>query len=109
MTRQTFTVVLALTMIMGCTWVKPTREGDKVRILNASDIANCKQIGETKATLMAKVAGYNRDPRQVQRELDILAQNAAVDMGGDAVTPLDKPRVGKQSYYVYKCAEPEWN
>ena len=98
------TAAAVLVLIGGCTWVKLTPEGDRVRVLDASEVSNCKQLGETKVSLMARVAGYNRDPRQVQRELDALARNAAADIGGDAVVPLGNPHEGKQTFAVYKCA-----
>ena len=90
-------------LVAGCTWVKPTPEGENVRLLSAAEVAKCERIGETTVSLLAKVAGIERNQVKVQRELNTLARNSAADIGGDTVVPLGPPADGKQTFAIYRC------
>jgi len=99
--------ILSLTcgalMMAGCTWVKPTSEGEKVRVLAANEVASCKSLGSTTATIADKVVGIKRKPKKVQKELETLARNSAVDLGGDTVVAVSEVVNGKQTFAVYRC------
>jgi len=103
-------VVSALCIALcACAWVTLTPGGEKVRVLQPSDVATCQELGKTQVSLRAKVAGINRNEEEVAKELSMLARNAAADMGGDTVVPATPVTDGKRTYTVYKCvgaAEP---
>ena len=100
--RRLFLVLLCLS-VCACAWVKLTPGGEKVRVLEASEVSTCKQLGDTTVSLLAKVAGINRNEEQVAKELATLARNAAADMGGDTIVAISPVKDGKRSYSVYKC------
>jgi hypothetical protein len=89
--------------IGACSWVKLTPDGEKVRVLSAAEVTTCKELGNTTVSLLAKVAGINRSEAEVEKELSLLARNAAADMGGDTVVAVGEVKEGKRHYTVYKC------
>ena len=96
-------LTIAVLLIAGCTWVKPTIEGEKVRVLDASEVTSCKSLGSTTASLADKVAGVKRKPQKVQKELETLARNSAAELGGDTIVALSEVLNGKQTFAVYRC------
>ena len=86
-----------------CAWVTLTPSGEKVRVLDASEVSTCKGLGNTTVSLLAKVAGINRNEETVARELSLLARNAAAELGGDTIVPVSPVKNGERSYTVYKC------
>ena len=44
-----------------------------------------------------------RQPTVIAKELQILARNSSVNMGGDTVTPISKIDNGEQTFAVYRC------
>jgi Domain of unknown function (DUF4156) len=95
--------VLLCLSVSACAWVTLTPGGERVRILDAGEVSTCKELGTTTVSLLAKVAGINRNEKEVAKELSLLARNAAADMGGDTVVPISAVNEGKRSYAVYKC------
>lgn len=93
-------VVLVLS---ACTWVEPTAQGEKVRVLSAEEVTKCKKVGQTTVSLLAKLAGIERNAQKVQEELNILARNSAVELDGDTVVPISPVEDGKQTFAVYRC------
>lgn len=89
--------------LVSCTWVKVTEEGEKVSVRDASQVSDCKKVARTTAELRSKVMGINRNKEKVQKELEDLARNAAVDYGGNVVVPESEVKDGKQSFAVYNC------
>jgi hypothetical protein len=97
----------AITLLLpACTWVELTPAGDNVRIVSEAEVANCKRLGTTTATLRDKVLGIERDKEKVQREFNTLARNGAADMKGDTIVPLAPPADGRQQFAVYRCINP---
>ena len=90
-------------VLTACTWVKPTTEGDNVRIVPPDRVADCKQIGDLSVYTKAKVSGVSRKASKVQEELETLARNEAAEMDGDTITASSGIVEGRQSYLVYNC------
>ena len=86
-----------------CAWVKLTPEGEKVRVLDAAEVSTCRELGNTTVSLLAKVAGIKRNEAEVEKELSLLARNAAADTGGDTVVAVGEVKEGKRRYTIYKC------
>ena len=97
---------LLILCLAGCTWVKTTPEGEKVRVLEPSEVGSCKRIGQTTVTGKANVAGIERNQTKVAQELSTLARNSAADIGGDTVVPLTDIQGDRQIFAVYKCIDP---
>ncbi|MCK9531033.1 MAG: DUF4156 domain-containing protein [Gammaproteobacteria bacterium] len=90
-------------LLSACTWVHLTPEGEKVRVLDADEVTQCQMLGRTTVSLAAKIAGIERHPEDVQKELNMLARNSAVDLRGDTVVATSPVENGKQTFAVYRC------
>ncbi|MCW9014229.1 MAG: DUF4156 domain-containing protein [Gammaproteobacteria bacterium] len=101
--RKYILIILLGTTLTSCTWVEPTPESKKVRLLSMDEVKSCKKIGQTIVSLKDKIAGFNRNQEKVQKELEILAQNAAVNLNGDTVVKASEVKDGKQTFQVYRC------
>jgi hypothetical protein len=101
--KSILVIVFLLFLTQGCTWVELTAEGEKVRILGADEVASCKRIGQTISTTAAKVAGITRHENAIRDELQSLARNSAINLGGDSIVPVSEISEGKQTYDVYRC------
>lgn len=86
-----------------CTWVDLTAEGEKVRVLNMDEVAKCQFIGQTTSNTAYKVAGVRRHDNAIQNELESLARNSAVNLGGDTIVAAGDMNEGKQTFQVYRC------
>lgn len=76
---------------------------DRIAVAEPAQVAQCKHIGKTTATVLSKVAFYSRSIDQVDADLLQLARNEAVDEGGDTLVPGERPAVGKRVFEIYKC------
>ena len=85
---------LVLLFSVGCTWVKLTPGGEKVRVLTQDEVVTCKKLGNTRAMLRDEIAGIDRKKEKVQKEMEALARNAAADMGGDTVVAVSEIEEG---------------
>ncbi|MBI1422925.1 MAG: DUF4156 domain-containing protein [Gammaproteobacteria bacterium] len=99
-------LVAAVLGLMACSWVKLTPSGEKVRVLSDAEVAHCKKLGKTTANVTNKVAGLERKEKIVQENLEVLARNAAAEMGGDTIVPIGLVQGGQQTFNVYRCIEP---
>lgn len=100
---RTLCALAGILLASGCSWVKTTPEGEKVRVLDQDEIATCKELGNTTVSLMDKIAGIDRNPQKVEEELRILARNSAARIGGDTVVPASAVENGQQRFAVYRC------
>ncbi len=90
-------------LLGACTWVDLTRQGEQVQVLDATQVSKCEKRGETTVSLLAKLAGIERNADKVQQELNTLARNSAVTLEGDAVVPITSVENGQQTFAVYRC------
>lgn len=105
MIKYNFVAVLFLTVSLtaGCTWVKPTAEAEKVRLVPADRVADCVQKGRVTTSTMSTVSIVNRNPETVKEELVALAQNEAVVNGADTIVAASKVEEGRQTFAMYDC------
>jgi len=94
---------LTILLVGGCTWIKPTTESEKVRVLSTDEVSSCNELGTITASLLDKVIGIKRNQEKVQKELKTLARNSAASMRGDTVVPISDIHDGEQTFTVYKC------
>jgi len=96
--------IIALLAATSCTWVSLSRQGDNVRVVSASEVQGCKNLGQTKVSLRDYLLdGVKRDERKVARELTILGRNSAAEMAGDTIIPASEIVNGSQAFNVFKC------
>lgn len=96
-------LAFALTL-SACTWVELTPSGEKARILTPMEVENCPKVGTTTVQTQDTVGEVvYRSKEKVAQELEILARNAAEELGGDTVVPVSEIEAGQQTFAVYKC------
>ena len=96
-------VLVVLTALHACTWVKPTPEGAEVVVSDSTGVVNCVSKGQVNASLKSRVGAFERKPGKVAGELETLARNEATSMGGDTVVAESDINEGQQTFGVYKC------
>lgn len=95
-------VSLAL-LIPGCTFVSLQTDASHVARIEAPAAPDCEELGITRVEVLHEVGFLTRNPSKVEGELDILARNAAVDLGGNTVVPSGPVEAGKRAYRVLRC------
>lgn len=102
--------IVSLLMLTGIKWVKLTPEGEKVRVLDKNEVTSCKKLGSTTASLVSKIAIWDRNEKKIKQELEYLARNSAAsdfkEQHADTVVPASEIEDGKQKFDVYKCVNP---
>jgi hypothetical protein len=96
----------AAILLSACSTLKLTEGGEKVRVLDPSEVSSCKNLGRTSTSTTSKVV-FDRPEETIAKELLIIARNSAASMGGDTVVPLTVIEDGQQTFVVYKCVNPD--
>lgn len=99
---------LAALLIVGCaSRIKLNNEGEKVRVLDPSEVSTCRELGKTNTSVTWSVVGIERPEEAIAKELRTIARNSAARMGGDTIVPLTIIDKGQQTFVVYKCVNPD--
>ena len=100
---KSFIACFLVLNVAACTWVELSPQGENVRVLATNEVTSCEHVGKTTAVTAAKLAGFERHADKVQTELNTLARNSAIEIGGDTVVAVDRPVEGRQVFEVYRC------
>lgn len=103
--KQSGKLVLSLVLVAlasGCSFVKLTRGGENVAVLQMNEVGNCEQLNSTTVSVLSKVV-VNRSPQKVATELRTLARNHAAERGGDTIVATSAVANGEQSFNIYRC------
>ena len=103
MLLRSLAVVCLIALAGGCSWVKSTEPGDRVRVASAGEVEGCAAAGTTHVSVMDKLGILERNQAKVAGELATLARNSAVQLGGDSVVPISEIVDGTQTFAVYQC------
>ncbi len=104
--KTNITIIAATILLSACSTMKLTDGGEKVRVLDPSEVESCRELGKTNNSVTARVV-IERPAETVAKELRIIARNSASRMGGDTIVPLTVIEAGQQSFVVYKCINPD--
>ena len=104
--KTNITVIAATILLSACTTLNLTSGGEKVRVLDPSEIDTCRELGKTNNSVTSKFI-FERGEDAVAKELRIIARNSAARMGGDTIVPLTVIEAGQQTFVVYKCINPD--
>ncbi|MFL0799939.1 MAG: DUF4156 domain-containing protein [Agarilytica sp.] len=96
-------VIILVTGLAACQWVKPTEGADQVSLVKRAHILNCEKLGSTTSTVKEKVGIVKRKERKVVDELVTLAKNEAAGIGGDTIVANGTLQEGKQAFDIYRC------
>ena len=97
---------MAPLLFAGCKLIEVTPEAEKVRVLEANEVTQCKRLGKTTVSVLSKAGIIERKGEKVQKELADLARNSAAEMGGDTIVPMTDIQDGKRTFAVYRCINP---
>jgi hypothetical protein len=98
-------ILLALlpALLSACSFIPKSPGADKVLILPLERVKNCTEIGQTKVQVLDRIGFLARRGVSVETDLQRVAKNNAIDMGGDTVSALTGVVNGRQTFGVYKC------
>jgi hypothetical protein len=96
-------ILLGYAASSGCTWVDPIAGASSVTLVQPKHVSNCRSVGTTTSQVKAKIGIINRNDEKVAGELLTLAQNSAVEVGGDTLVAEGAPSEGTQKFRIYKC------
>lgn len=97
-------IVLAMpALLAACAFVQTQPGSEKVVQFEPSQVTRCTQLGTVKVSVLDRAGLITRDPAKVARELQQLARNSAVDMGGDTIVPAGPASAGAQQFNIYRC------
>jgi len=105
MYKYLLVTMTGILLFAGCTWVRLTPGGEEVRVVSAAETVECKKLGQTTVSLLAKVVGIKRSAKKVAAELLTLGRNSGAEMGGDTIVPASEITGGEQSFDVYRCTD----
>ncbi len=94
-------LISVLFLLSSCTYVRLSRAGENVAILQANEVSACDSVGTTTVSVIDKVV-VNRKFEKVEEELRILARNRAAPRG-DTLVPAGPAVKGEQTFNVYRC------
>ena len=106
-TKTLLAIAMAFVLSSCATGLKLTEKGEKVRLLDPSEVASCRKLGNSNTSVTWQIAGIARPVETISRELQIIARNSASRMGGDTIVPLTVIDKGVQTFVVYKCVNPD--
>ena len=106
MNKTVILIASTALLLSACSTLKLTAAGEKIRVLDPSEVSSCKNMGRTNTSVTAKVI-IDRPEDAVAKELLIVARNSAARMGGDTIVPLTVIENGQQTFVVYKCVNPD--
>lgn len=92
-------------LLAGCSWVKLEQGADRVNLVSHERASDCQKLGRTRVQVAARVGFIPRNDDAIQENLDDMARNQAVEMGGDTIAALDEAEEGRQTFGIYRCRE----
>ncbi len=104
--KTNITIIAATILLSACSTLNLSTGGEKVRVLDPSEVESCRELGKTNNSVTAKVI-IERQEDAIAKELRIMARNSASRMGGDTIVPLTVIEAGQQTFVVYKCVNPD--
>ena len=105
--KKNISIIGATILLSACSGLSLTPDGEKVRILDPSEVSSCREIGKTNTSVTDTVVGVDRPDDTIAKELRVIARNGAARMGGDTIVPLTVIEAGQQTFVVYKCIDPD--
>jgi hypothetical protein len=105
--KTNISIIAATILLSACSSLKLTPDGEKIRVLQPSEVNSCRELGKTNTSVTATVVGIERPDDTIAKELIIIASNGAARMGGDTIVPLTVVEAGQQTFVVYKCIDPD--
>ena len=102
--KRVISIALGAVLLAACVdWVPLTPAGEKVRVANAAEVAECKKLGEITGNTKVTVGPLARDEVKIAGEIEALARNDAATMGANAIVPTGPVDWDHRSYTAFRC------
>jgi hypothetical protein len=105
--KTNISIIATTILLSACSGLSLTPDGEKVRILDPTEVSSCRELGKTNTSVTDSVVGVERPEETIAKELRIIARNGAARMDGDTIVPLTVIEAGQQTFVVYKCIDPD--
>lgn len=92
---------IVISTVSACSWVDP-KPGSELVIMTGN-VGNCKLLAETEVSVKHTILWWDRERSTIEDELRIMARNAALQKGGNAISPSSEIREGRQSFKILSC------
>lgn len=99
--KTAFAMIISTVLMSACSFVELVPGADQV--IFSQDMDSCKKLGETEVAVLAEFMYMDRDPQTIAEELQILAQNGAIKMGGNAIWAISEVIDGRQTFSILRC------
>ncbi|NND83337.1 MAG: DUF4156 domain-containing protein [Gammaproteobacteria bacterium] len=100
--RALYLLICVAPLLAHCTWVKPTPDSEKVRLVPADRVADCRLLGDVTTSTVDKVI-IKRGAAKVKSELETLARMEAAKMNADTIVATSEVVQGRQTFNAYRC------
>lgn len=104
--KTKISIIAATILLSACSTLKLTEGGEKIRVLEPSEVESCREMGKSNTSVTTRVI-IERPAETIAKELRVIARNSAARMGGDTIVPLTVVENGQQTFVVYKCVNPD--
>ncbi len=101
--RSPLAWAVCVSLVVGCTLVPLSPEGETVRLATEAEVAGCERRGTTTSTVLSRVGLFPRKEAKVREELATLARNEAAEQGANAVVPESAVEDGRRVFGIYAC------
>jgi hypothetical protein len=95
-------LLAAVALVAGCAYVTETTEGQRVRVVQAADVAPCTHLGQVRVSVVQMARGE----QFVREDLIRLARNNAAKSDADSIVAAGEPKDGEQVFDMYRCIKP---
>jgi hypothetical protein len=89
--------------LSGCAWVSLEPGAEAVSVRDSGYLAGCERLGKTHTRTTDSLGFIPRRQTTIDQELERLARNEAVRMGGNVVSPMGPAVDGEQDFAIYRC------
>jgi hypothetical protein len=100
---NTSIILMAIIWLPACTWIDTTEEGEKVDLVEQSNVSGCKKLGTAHVSVTHKLGIFTRTEESVKEDLVISAKNNAAERGADSIVEASPVVDGRMSFDIYKC------
>jgi len=100
-----FLLISGFFIISGCSFVE--LHPGAHRIIYSNDLSSCKKIDTYTAKVQTETLLIERNKKAISEELQILAQNKALELDANSIWPTSEIENGEQAYNIMKCEYPD--
>lgn len=96
------TLIVVFALVSACTWVKIPDDARALPLVEASEVVQCQLLGNITTNVAWKVAGIQRGENKIRVELDNLARERTLGMGGNTLV-RGSIHEGTGDYTAWTC------